>query len=209
MEKSETSLHDVAEMGIIIVAYLVLTFLSFKHSMRIEWVWRVPQALLPFVFVICRKRTIESLGLKSKNILENIKLGLITAGTLTLVLTPLYLKWLRAEIFSPSYPDAWVFISIFVIINVFVIELFYRGWIQTRLTEAGGPVLGVMGATALASFDFFEFLIFIRNIPGGIIVVIAALAFSYLFYKTKSLVAPLVAHVLWFHLVLVILAFLG
>ncbi|KXA91794.1 hypothetical protein AKJ64_04495 [candidate division MSBL1 archaeon SCGC-AAA259E17] len=209
MEKSETSLHDVAEIGIIIAAYLILTFLSFKHPMRIEWIWRVPQALLPFVFVVSRNRTIGSIGLKSENMAENLKLGVSVAGILTVVFAPLYLKWLPGDLFSPSYPAGWLFMFIFVVTNVFVIELFYRGWIQTRLTEAGGPIPGIIGASALASFDFFEFSIFPRGIPSVIIIVTAALVFSYLFYKTESLVTPLIAHVLWFHLVLVVLTLLG
>ncbi|KXA94418.1 hypothetical protein AKJ65_04460 [candidate division MSBL1 archaeon SCGC-AAA259E19] len=191
------------------MAYLILTFLSFNHPLRIEWVWRVPQVLLPFIFIRIRNRTIASIGLKSENMAENLKFGLLGAGILTVIFAPLYLKWLSVDLFSPSYPVGWVFISIFIVTNVFVIELFYRGWIQTRLTRVGGPIPGIIGTSALASLDFFEFSIFARSIPSGIIIVTATLVFSYLFHKTESLVAPLIAHALWFHLLLMLLFLLG
>ena len=69
-------------------------------------------------------------------------------------------------------------------------ELLFRGLIQRDLARAFGWKWALFGASALFAVMHLTW----RSIPELFFVFFASLIFGYLYYKTKSLVAPIVAH---------------
>lgn len=69
-------------------------------------------------------------------------------------------------------------------------ELLFRGLIQRDLTKAFGFKWGLFGA----SFMFAVMHLTWRSLPELGFVFIAALVLGFLYYKTKSLTAPIIAH---------------
>ena len=69
-------------------------------------------------------------------------------------------------------------------------ELLFRGLVQRDLTKALGWKWGVI----LASLIFAVMHLTWRSIPEVVFVFFVGLLLGYLYYKTKSLVAPIVSH---------------
>ena len=69
-------------------------------------------------------------------------------------------------------------------------ELLFRGLLQSDLTRALGWKWGVV----LSSLMFAVMHLTWRSIPELFFVFFASLILGYLYYKTKSLVAPIVMH---------------
>ncbi|MBS3815623.1 MAG: CPBP family intramembrane metalloprotease [Hadesarchaea archaeon] len=185
--------NEIIELILIIGVYLLTTFMAFFSTLKIEWIWRVPQAALPWFIILVWRKATSSIGLTIRNFFKNLGWGIITAIILTIILIPIYQFIWPPKMPESLYFDVWLWMSVFVVGNVLVIELFYRGCLQTRLSNSFNPKIGIIIVSVLASFDFFEFRVF-----NPIIVGVAALVFSYLYYKTSSVVTPLSAHILWF-----------
>ncbi|KXB02501.1 hypothetical protein AKJ43_01685 [candidate division MSBL1 archaeon SCGC-AAA261D19] len=199
MKERVFSKLDGIELSILIATYIAVTIMAFYAPIKIEWVWRVPQVILPFVIVQVRHESIKRIGLHLKNFFQNLGVGIATAALLTVGLAPIYL-WLWPPVMPTSlYFGVWVWASLFIVTNAFVIELFYRGCLQPRLKALTGAMPALAITSLLCGLDFFEFMIF-----GPITAVLAAVAFGFLYYKTRSLVAPVAAHILWFLFVMVV-----
>ena len=69
-------------------------------------------------------------------------------------------------------------------------ELLFRGLIQTDLTKAFGWKWGLIGAT----FIFMVMHLTWRSVPELGFTFIAGLLLGYIYYRTRSLVAPIVMH---------------
>ena len=69
-------------------------------------------------------------------------------------------------------------------------ELLFRGLVQRDLTKAFGWKWGII----LTSLMFAVMHLTWRSLPELAFVFVASLAFGYLYYRTKSLMAPVVAH---------------
>ena len=201
MKRWNLSRRDTAELTVLLTTYAAVTIVALCNPLRIEWIWRVPQVILPFVLVAARRESIKTLGLTAKNILANLKLGIVVAALLTVGLAPLYLGLWPAKMPSDLYLDVWFWIIIFSAVNGIVIELFYRGCLQPKLAAVTGATPAIVGTALLCGLDLFEFMVF-----GPVVVVIAALAFGALYHRTGSLVAPVTAHILWFLLTAAVVA---
>lgn len=169
-----------------------MTVVAFWTTMRIEWIWRVPQLLLPPILVLARREGAEKLGLSGKNFFKNIELGILVAALLTAVTAPLYLRFYPSKMPTDLYLDVWLWVIIFASINIFAIEIFYRGCLQTKLTAMVGFAPGLIVTSLLCGLDFFEFKIF-----GPVFTVGVAFILGFLYFKTRSLVATVTAHLLW------------
>lgn len=148
--------------------------------------------LVPFAILLVHHKSVKSIGLDVRNFPQNMGLGILAAILLTVGLAPIYL-WLWSPTMPTSlYLDVWAWVTIFVIANALVIEIFYRGGLQSRLTKLTGFMPALIITSLLCGIDFFEFMIF-----GPITAVIAAAVSGFLYYKTETLVAPITAHILW------------
>jgi len=184
--------RDLVELMIVLAAYVAVTVAAFKTAMRIEWIWRIPQVLLPVILVLARRESLAKLGLTKKNLFKNLELGILAAALLAAATAPLYLKISPAIMPTTLYFDVWLWVTIFASVNIFAIEIFYRGCLQTRLAAVVGFAPGLVATSLLCGLDFFEL-----NVFGPVTVVIAALAFGFLYHKTRSIAATVTAHILW------------
>lgn len=192
MGKRGVSKYDIIELGVLFATLAIVTIMAFYSPLKIEWVWRAPQLLVPFAILLARHRSVKSIGLNLKNFFQNLGFGIFTAVLLTVGLAPVYL-WLWSPRMPTSlYLDVWAWAAIFVVSNALVIEIFYRGGLQSKLTKLTGVLPALVITSLLCGIDFFEFMIF-----GPITAVIAAAAFGLLYYETETLVAPITAHILW------------
>lgn len=192
MEGRKFSRRDAIELTAVLATYVAVTIIAFWTSMRIEWIWRVPQVLLPVTLVLARRESLTELGLTKENLFRNLEFGILVAALLAAATAPLYLEIFPVIMPASLYPDVWLWVTIFALVNVFAIEIFYRGCLQTKLTAVVGFLPGLAATSLLCGLDFFEFKVF-----GPVIAVIAALVFGLLYHRTRSLAATATAHILW------------
>ena len=69
-------------------------------------------------------------------------------------------------------------------------ELLFRGLIQRDMMNLFGWKWGLFGASIMFSVMHLTW----RSIPELVFTFVAGLAFGYLYYRTRSLTAPIVAH---------------
>jgi membrane protease YdiL (CAAX protease family) len=166
-----------------------------------------------------RKRTLSAYGFQAKNpilcakrpILGNILTGIVLfsvselpAKILTAVdhVLPMGAKATTQLIaFSSDWSNYkfWIFMAVgsFVLIPL-VEELFFRGYVQTRLAEDYGAPTAILVTAMFFMFSHGQYYETLSPWTVGMIMtgVFSALAWGYVFYKTRSLIAPIVAHVL-------------
>ncbi len=93
----------------------------------------------------------------------------------------------------------WVLMAVgsFALVPL-VEELFYRGYVQTRLAEDFGAPTAILITAMFFQFSHGQYYETLSPWTIGMLVtgVFSALIWGYVFYKTRSLIAPIVAHVL-------------
>jgi membrane protease YdiL (CAAX protease family) len=93
----------------------------------------------------------------------------------------------------------WVFLAVgsFGLVPI-VEELFYRGYVQTRLAEDFGAPAAIVVTAAFFTFSHGQYYLepSPRNALQLVSLLFAALAWGYLFYRSGSLLVPILAHVL-------------
>jgi membrane protease YdiL (CAAX protease family) len=92
----------------------------------------------------------------------------------------------------------WLLMAIgsFALIPI-VEELFYRGYCQSRLVEDLGPAPAIVAVALMFTLSHSQYHIpDLFNVTRIATLVISALAWGYVFYRTRSLVPVIVAHVL-------------
>ncbi|MDI6819558.1 MAG: CPBP family intramembrane metalloprotease [Candidatus Hodarchaeaceae archaeon] len=196
------SKYGKIELAAALGLYAIITVLAFETSMKIEWVWRIPQLFFPIAAVLLQHRSLESLGLTRKNFFRCMELGALAGILLTMGLAPLYLTWLQPKMPERLGSLIIFYAVIFIFVNVVAIEVFYRGYIQPQLEATIGLAPGLIVTSLLCGLDFLEYKVF-----DPAMIVIAALVFGFLYQKKRSLVAPLTAHTSYFLLTMVALAF--
>lgn len=76
-------------------------------------------------------------------------------------------------------------------------ETFYRGYVQTRLEEDLGPMAAILCTACLFAFSHGQYLMFnVYNVSILAITVLEAIAWGYVFYRTRSLLPTILAHML-------------
>jgi len=76
-------------------------------------------------------------------------------------------------------------------------ELFYRGYCQSRLAEDLGPAPAIVAVALMFTLSHSQYHIpDLFNVTRIATLVISAVAWGYVFYRTRSLVPTIVAHVL-------------
>ncbi|MEM2907990.1 MAG: CPBP family intramembrane glutamic endopeptidase, partial [Candidatus Hadarchaeales archaeon] len=182
-------------------AYAIVTFLFFKTSVKFEWIWRAIQLFFPIAATMVNRRSLATLGLTRKRLFKCIELGALVGIAIAVGFAPLYLTCLR-----PTMPKALSSLLIgyaiaFVAVNVVTIEIFFRGFVQPRFEIVVGKNFGLIATSLLCGFDFLEFEVF-----DPFTTAVAALVFGLLYRKTKSLATTISAHMVYFLLVMVLMA---
>lgn len=93
----------------------------------------------------------------------------------------------------------WVFIAVGSFLLVpFVEEFFYRGYVQVRLGEDFDAPTAILVTALFFEFSHGQYYLTLSPWTVGMLLtgVFSSLAWGYTFYRTRSLIAPIVAHAL-------------
>jgi membrane protease YdiL (CAAX protease family) len=76
-------------------------------------------------------------------------------------------------------------------------ELFYRGYVQTRFEEDFGAPTAILATTVLFALSHSQYYILnAYNLGMLAAIILSTLAYGYLFYRTRSLLVTVIAHML-------------
>lgn len=76
-------------------------------------------------------------------------------------------------------------------------ELFYRGYVQTRLEEDFGAPTAILATTVLFALSHSQYYILnAYNLGMLAAIIFSTIAFGYLFYRTRSLLITIIPHIL-------------
>jgi membrane protease YdiL (CAAX protease family) len=76
-------------------------------------------------------------------------------------------------------------------------ELFYRGYCQSRLEEGLGAPAAILATACLFTFSHSQYLIFnAYNVVMLLALLFSAIAWGFIYYRTRSLLPTIAAHVL-------------
>ncbi|MFW9778985.1 MAG: lysostaphin resistance A-like protein [Candidatus Heimdallarchaeota archaeon] len=94
--------------------------------------------------------------------------------------------------------EFWIYMAVgSFILPPILEELFFRGYVQTRLSEDFGEAPAILLTTLFFSFGHVQYLYFGFFGLGTILVnFLSIFLFGYLYYRTKSLVPGIIAHVI-------------
>jgi membrane protease YdiL (CAAX protease family) len=105
----------------------------------------------------------------------------------------------RETIFTMAWtPAFWVLTAVgsFLVVPPLE-ELFYRGYVQTRLEEDLGAPAAILGGAGLFVFSHAQYHILdVLNVATMLTMIVSSVAAGYVFYVTRSLVPVIVAHAL-------------
>ena len=196
--KLKKDLGRFTELGITLFIYAI-TILAFP-TFPVEWAWRPLQLLLPIVALLIFRRPPKSLGLSSKGMFKGIELGALAGVLLTICLAPFYMTLIPPKM-GPLTFFAFGSAVVLIVSNVIAMEIFYRGYMQSQLEMTIGRAQGLIAASLLCGLDFLEF-----RILNPVTVVIAALVFGFLYQRTRTLAAPMAAHMVFLLLIQILFA---
>ncbi len=95
-------------------------------------------------------------------------------------------------------PAFWAFMAVgsFALVPILE-ELFYRGYIQTRLEENFGPPVAILATALLFQLSHSQYLILNPFNVGMILTgLFGSIVWGYMFYRTRSLWVTIIAHAL-------------
>jgi len=93
-------------------------------------------------------------------------------------------------------PAFWLFMAVgsYGLVPV-VEELFFRGYLQTRLTEDFGPLAAILITAVTFALSHGQYRkLSVLAIGMLVTILIEAICIGYVFYRTKSLLAPIICH---------------
>ncbi len=182
---------DCAESLALIPLYIVFTS-------SLPWFFINQQYLLPAVYsvilalclwhIYLKRLSFSELGFKRDKWLKYVLVGIVISipiGTMEYLI-------LRPAPTFPIFEFKYLLRDLVYMVGFvgFGEELLFRGLLQRDLTKALGWKWGVI----LASLMFAVMHLTWRSVPELGFVFFAGLVFGYLYYKTKSLVIPIVTH---------------
>jgi membrane protein YqaA with SNARE-associated domain/membrane protease YdiL (CAAX protease family) len=215
MKSGKKLKRDIArftELGITLFVYAATTFLAFETAMKVEWAWRGLQFILPIAALLILRRPPKSLGLTSKGIFKGTELGVLAGVLLAICLAPFYLTLLTPKLGGPFTFFAFGSAALLTVSDVVAMEIFYRGYMQSQFETIIGRTQGLVATAILAGFDFREFKILDPAkigpllVLGFVFIVIAALLYGFLYQRTRTLAAPIAAHVVFLLLIKILLS---
>jgi len=185
------SVTDCAESLALIPLYILFTS-------SLPWFFINQQYLLPAVYstilALClwhvyqKKLNFSELGFKREKWLKYVLVG-VAIGVPIGVVEYFILK--PAPVL-PTFEVKYLFRDLFYMLGFVGIgeEMLFRGLVQRDLMDALGWKWGLL----LASLTFAVMHLTWRSIPELVFVFFAGLVLGYTYYRTKSLVAPIVIH---------------
>lgn len=210
-KKLKRDIGRFTELGITLFVYAVTTFLAFETAMKVEWAWRGLQFILPIAALLILRRPPKSLGLTSKGIFRGTELGILAGVLLAISLAPFYLTLITPKLGGPFTFFAFGSAALLTVSDVVAMEIFYRGYMQSQFEMIIGRTQGLIATSLLAGFDFREFIILAPDkigpllVLGFVFIVIAALLYGFLYQRTRTLAAPIAAHVVFLLLIKILL----
>lgn len=91
----------------------------------------------------------------------------------------------------------WIFMAVgsYLLIPI-VEEVFYRGYVQTRFAEDFNAPTAILATALFFTFSHGQYYLTLSpwTIGSLLTTLFSALAWGYIFYRTRSLIAPIVAH---------------
>lgn len=99
---------------------------------------------------------------------------------------------------SWNSPEFWLLMAVgsFGLIPILE-ELFYRGYVQTRLEEDFGAPTAILATTVLFAFSHSQYYILnAYNLGMLASIIFSTIAYGYLFYRTRSLLVTIIPHIL-------------
>jgi membrane protease YdiL (CAAX protease family) len=182
---------DAAESLVLIPLYILFTS-------SLPWFFLSQSLLLPAVYsaviALCawhiyRKRiSLKEIGFRRDKWLKYILIGILAGAPLGaieyFVITP-------AAAF-PTFEIKYLFRDLFYMV-VFVglgEELLFRGLVQRDMTSLFGWKWGLLGASLMFGVMHLTW----RSIPELVFTFLAGMLFGYLYYRNRSLTAPIIAH---------------
>lgn len=182
---------DCVESLVLIPLYILLTS-------SLPWFFLSQELVLPAVYAailalciwhIYRKNiSLREIGFKSDRLLKYILIGALVGAPLGaaeyLIITPVAafpnfeIKYLLRD---------FVYMVFFVGLGE---ELLFRGLVQRDMTRLLGWGWGLIGASLMFGIMHLTW----RSVPELGFTTLAGLVFGYLYYRTRSLTAPIIAH---------------
>lgn len=215
MKRGKELKRDIArftELGITLFVYAATTFMALESAMKVEWAWRGLQLILPFAALLILRRAPKSLGLSYKGIFRGTELGVLAGVLLAIGLSPFYLTLITPKLKVTFTFFAFGSAALLTVSDVVAMEIFYRGYLQSQLEMTIGRTQGLVATAILAGFDFREFKILDPGnigpllVLGFVFIVIAALLYGFLYQRTRTLAAPIAAHVVFLLLITILLS---
>ena len=121
---------------------------------------------------------------------KDLGIGLVYGLALGLVFAVPNLTFIHPQMPNQSLSGTeFGYVIALILINVGGAELFYRGYIQTRLEALTGPIKGLIIASVITGLDFWEVPVF-----NFYTVIILSIAIGFLYIKTNSIQSTIVAH---------------
>lgn len=185
------------ELGIALFLYGLIIILWNFTAWRVEWTWRAFQFFFPLIVALALSRPLKIVGVNFENLNKNIALGLLV-GFLIAALALYPLKKI-----PPLMPQSLGsgtelgYAILLILSNMVPLELFFRGFIQPRLELFAGPIPALLTVSIISGFDFWESWILSSGVFHPGMVMGTALVFGLLYLKTRSVVAPIIAHVIF------------
>ncbi|MFO7891636.1 MAG: CPBP family intramembrane glutamic endopeptidase [bacterium] len=93
----------------------------------------------------------------------------------------------------------WIFMAVGSYLLIpFVEEFFYRGYVQTRLAEDFDAPAAILITALFFTFSHSQYYLTLSAWTIGFLLttLFTALAWGYIFFRTRSLIAPIIAHAL-------------
>jgi membrane protein YqaA with SNARE-associated domain/membrane protease YdiL (CAAX protease family) len=206
------NIERLTELGITLGVYGITTFLAFETAMRVEWYWRGLQFILPIAALLILQRPPQSLGLTFKGIFKGTELGVLAGVLLAICLAPFYLILITPKLEVPFTFFGFGSAALLTVSDVIAMEIFYRGYMQSQFVAIIGRYQGLIATAILAGFDFREFKILDPGkvgpllVLGFVFIAVAALLYGFLYQRTKTLAAPIAAHVVFLLLLTILLS---
>jgi len=184
-------LTDCAESLALIPLYILFTS-------SLPWFFINQQYLLPAVYstilALClwhiyqKKFSFSELGFKKEKWLRYLLVGIVIG--IPIGVAEYFV--LRPAPAFPAFEVKYLLRDLAYMLGFVGIgeELLFRGLVQRDLMQA----LGWKGGLVLASLVFAVMHLTWRSIPELVFVFVAGMLLGYVYYKTKSLVAPIVIH---------------
>ena len=192
------SLKDMSVQVVNSAESLALVPIYILFTSSLPWFFLNQAYLLPCVYAaimgICfyyiheKKLSFDELGFKKEKFLKYALLGALIGipfGTIEyLILKP-----------APAFPAFEIEHLLIDLVQMILFvgmgeEILFRGLIQRDLTHTFGPAVGILLATSVFTAMHLTW----RSVPELVFVFFVGLVLGYLYYKTESLTAPILAH---------------